>query len=420
MEYCVTHGCHEPYGLVRVGDLLTGSLLATNADRRVLICGSVLGRIGEWHPRRRDLLSRLPPDRNGCPPTQTCAQGRCLRERLAPCYLRRRLLIHAVESERCRRSETRSDNESWFGSGTPFGDWGDPRSLSKFTRVVMGEYAGAPRTASSAIQLKQVWPYVRYAWNALANGMGLFYLAVVLGLCTFLCLRDSAHGAAAHRPTITVTPFIASFAAESSPGRYYILPIWGPWVAAALALSLADVYVASRRPLRNLMILSASYSSRSHHFKPATLRSTGRTRWLATDVRNVLNATPNGAILIAPWTYATPIAYGAYVSNVVGRRDPCSCKYQRRNCGYFTDGCRHIQFTRFQSIARPQDRSPPITSVILASAPTLNRISKLFRLQRLELSGKDVVAVRVRDMPTLCRAQGLARDILNTGFCPSA
>ncbi len=296
-----------------------------------------------------------------------------------------------------------------FGPGMPFWDWGDPRSLSKFTRVVMGEYAGAPRTASSAIQLKQVWPDVRYAWNALANGMGLFYLVLVLGLCTFLCLRDWRMALLLIGPTITVTPFIASFAAESSPGRYYILPIWGLWVAAALALSRADVYVASRRPLRNLMILSAIALVAFAIISNRQLFAQRQDTLARNYVRNVLNATPNGAILIAPWTYATPIAYGAYVSNVVGRRILVAVNIN----DVTADILRWLPTYSVYAISEHSPASRSFSADYICNfgiSANVEQDLKLFRLQRLELSGKDVVAVRVRDMPTLCRAQGLARE----------
>jgi Protein of unknown function (DUF2723) len=208
--------------------------------------------------------------------------------------------------------------------GRPFWDWGDPRSPSGFIDVISGRDIGAGAAASGYLRPTLIGYDLAYGARALHGGMGSALAFIVAALCVAALFEDAPLAIFLIAPTAFVTPFIANFAAESDPQRYYILPIWGLWVAAALGafgllgrlarfdrehrLRTAGVLcVVGALVLWQLLSHRAIFSGRSD-------------RLGASYITALLARTPSDAIIIAPWDYATPIAYAAYAESKTGAR----------------------------------------------------------------------------------------------------
>jgi hypothetical protein len=204
--------------------------------------------------------------------------------------------------------------------GRPFWDWGDPRSLSSFAAVVTGAQVSAPATAMSSFQLSGFGHDVSFGLSALAKSAGPVSLVLILVLALFAFVRDWRLALLLLSPVLVATPLVANATFESDPYRYYIFPLWCLWTAAAVGLS----EIASRNKSRILvaygmsMIVAAVsifqvYSNRS-------LFAQRHDELARTYVSATLTSTSADAIIIAPWTYATPLAYADYVSNTMVHR----------------------------------------------------------------------------------------------------
>jgi hypothetical protein len=208
--------------------------------------------------------------------------------------------------------------------GRPFWDWGDPRSPGGFIDVVTGREIATGATASEYLRPTLIGHDLAFAARALRGGMGLVAALIVAALCVAALVEDAPLAIFLLAPTVFVTPFIANFAAESDPQRYYILPIWGLWIGAAIgAFGLLGRLQRSSREHRlraagvpcivGALVLWQLLSHRAIF--------AGRSDRLgATYIAALLAQTPSDAIIIAPWEYATPIAYAAYVESRTGAR----------------------------------------------------------------------------------------------------
>ena len=203
--------------------------------------------------------------------------------------------------------------------GRPFWDWGDPRTAESLLTVVSGAQVAAPRALSSLASPERLATSALFGWWELADAAGTPVLVSLLLLA--LCARDWRLTLFLTAPALAVTAFIANFPAESDPLRYYILPLWGIYSAAALGVadvlarlkhvtktSLTVVYLACA-----VLIAFKAYSGRALFVQ--------RSDHLGFSyIHDVIEGTTSDSIIIAPWTYATPIAYAAYVQRALGSR----------------------------------------------------------------------------------------------------
>jgi 4-amino-4-deoxy-L-arabinose transferase-like glycosyltransferase len=201
--------------------------------------------------------------------------------------------------------------------GMPFWDWGHPANLAGFLSVVTGRHVGALQPLSSPFSLAKYPTYGVFAWHQLRIDYAAIVAAMLLLLAVSLAFVRTRL-VILLLPLLLVTPFAASFGAESTE-RYYIFPILCLWIAVAVRLSIPGGGAALRLAKSVLTLgvgililvqLSAGWRffERGHHHQGLTY------------MENVLVATPANAIVIAPWVYSTPLAYAAYVRHETGDR----------------------------------------------------------------------------------------------------
>jgi hypothetical protein len=120
-------------------------------------------------------------------------------------------------------------------------------------------------------------------------------------------------------PLALITPFAATFSQETDVSRYFSFPVLCLWVLSAVAITALGEFPSSRwiKALLPALPLAISayelYSGRYTFERPSD--HFGRTY-----VAEVIRATPSNAIIVAPWVYATPLAYIAYAEHAFGKR----------------------------------------------------------------------------------------------------
>jgi Protein of unknown function (DUF2723) len=221
----------------------------------------------------------------------------------------------------------------------PFFDYGHPENLKNLLWMVTGARVNAPGSMLEAGQffrhfdrlvmpiavVARAYPDLVLPYTALA----IAWLALaILGLLRLIVRQregsrnDKVTAAAILLCAFGSIPFLAAFAAESDPLRYWLVPTWFISLLAGVGLA-ATVRRASKHStfargaaliaVALAFILIEQYGARSLYAQPHD--HLGRT-YIAT----VRALTPPNAILIVDWTPATPLAYAAYVDHSLGQR----------------------------------------------------------------------------------------------------
>jgi hypothetical protein len=186
---------------------------------------------------------------------------------------------------------------------------------------VSGTQVAAPRALGTLANPESVLPSVAYGGEALVRVFGLPVL-VLISVLSLVCLRrDWRLTIVLLAPTVVVTPFIAHFAAESDPLRYYIVPTWGLIVAAALGIRYSLAGVSLSRGAGSAIVCGVAAVLIAHNLYSGRSLFVQRFDRLGyAYIDDVDSGTSDGSVIVAQWNYATPIAYAAYVQGRMGSR----------------------------------------------------------------------------------------------------
>lgn len=206
--------------------------------------------------------------------------------------------------------------------GRPFWDDHHPASLAGFVRLVAGTEFAPEQAATSMFSLhalqgigSDLWPHLDDAFGALGIALAAFGLLVLswrlpmvtIGLLLF---------------AVAPTVFAVSYAAESDTARYFTPAYFV--VAATAAYGVSSLLAALEPPLGPALatVLAFALVLTVRSDVAATRASFGgpEDRSAAELIGRVIAVTPSNAIVVAPWLYATPLAYGAYVEKRLGKR----------------------------------------------------------------------------------------------------
>ncbi|MBV9736609.1 MAG: DUF2723 domain-containing protein [Candidatus Eremiobacteraeota bacterium] len=202
-------------------------------------------------------------------------------------------------------------------AGRPFWDYDHPSQRSGFAALVSGsEFPVGDGIA--AIFLPQT--YVRHGWRFVHSLIDNFTVAgallIIAGAIVFVRsqrLRAIGFTVAG----ITCVPFALGYPPEADVERYFLSAFATGAVLAGLALNEA---IARWPRLRAVVLAVGALLVGSQWYLHRDLLAQrfdpGATRYLAF----VRSHTANNAIIMAPWAYATPLAYDAYVEHGFGDR----------------------------------------------------------------------------------------------------
>lgn len=194
--------------------------------------------------------------------------------------------------------------------GRPFWDNNDPRTRDGFMREVSGSEFDAGGTFRRMLSpATYVEPLPVFADVLLAQTTPL---AVVLGITgiVLLAARERALALAFTLAFVLPVAFALAYSIEADRDRYYLLGFAVLWIASAAAIvRVVRDWPFLRVPATIALavaVVAELVANRGLFEQP---HSTGA-RSVITAVRQ--HTEPN-AILLAPWLYATPLAYGQYV-----------------------------------------------------------------------------------------------------------
>lgn len=201
--------------------------------------------------------------------------------------------------------------------GKAFWDNDHPGTLSGFKKVVSGQDFGAGGTFARMLD-PQTYEDGADKFATLALGeLTPFGLLLALGGLYGLARRDAWLCAALALALAVPSAFAMAYSIETDPQRYALIPFA---VLAALAGYAASEIARELPPLRaaatTLIFVLGLALAVVNRGTFEQRNASGAQAVIATVVKN----TPANAILIAPWLYATPLAYGAYVEHRLGGR----------------------------------------------------------------------------------------------------
>jgi 4-amino-4-deoxy-L-arabinose transferase-like glycosyltransferase len=201
--------------------------------------------------------------------------------------------------------------------GKAFWDNDHPSTLSGFKKVITGSEfrAGgtfqrmlAPQTYAGAGEKFQDLMLREFTPVALIFAFGGLYA---------LDRRDRWLSMAMLLAIVVPSAFAMAYSIETDPQRYYLLPFAAICVLAGYAgsqvvralppLRAATLFIFAANLIALLVLGASTFDQRNSTGAQAVISS-------------VAKKTPGNAILIAPWLYATPLAYGAYVEHRLDRR----------------------------------------------------------------------------------------------------
>lgn len=201
--------------------------------------------------------------------------------------------------------------------GRPFWNTNDPRTRDGFMREVSGSEFEASGALANMLAPQTYAEKLPDFFDVILRQTTPF--GAVLGIAGILMLfrSDRAAGLALLLAFIVPVAFTLAYSIEADRDRYYVIPFAVLWIgtSSALVRLVRDFPVARVASALALCFVVAVelVSNRGLFMQP---KSTGA----RAEIVAVQKYTQDDAILLAPWLYATPLAYAAYVEKSLGRR----------------------------------------------------------------------------------------------------
>jgi len=209
-------------------------------------------------------------------------------------------------------------------AGQPFWDYGHTANLHNFILQITG--AQFPEKTHALGAFLNVTSYFDFAdafgSKALAE-FGIITLAIAAIGFIRLAFRDRINALALALITICGVPFALSYAIEIDYDRYFFTAYWaiavltGVGAQALVPRSIPRTLGRGALAIVSIVLFGAVvwslYLNRdifSQHQDSSGERFVDR----------IVRETPRNSIIAAPWIFATPLAYAAYVEHRLGRR----------------------------------------------------------------------------------------------------
>jgi 4-amino-4-deoxy-L-arabinose transferase-like glycosyltransferase len=201
--------------------------------------------------------------------------------------------------------------------GKAFWDNDHPSTLSGFKKEISGEEFGAGGTFQRMFDLQTYANAGESYQDLLLHELTPVALLFAAGGLYALARRDGWLAFAMGLAVAIPTAFALAYTIETDPQRYNLIPFammcvlagYGAsqTVRALPALRRAALFLLGANVVALLVLNASTFDQRNAKGAQAVISS-------------VVQKTPGNAILIAPWLYATPLAYGAYVEHRLDRR----------------------------------------------------------------------------------------------------
>jgi len=207
-------------------------------------------------------------------------------------------------------------------AGRPFWDDGHPASWAGFARVVTGSDFSPHKAVAGMLSPHAIHEVVASFAPLAAHDLGglLPWLALFGAVMVWWRMPLVLAGAL----VLGLLPllFAGAYPVESNATRYYLPAYFAIAVAAGYGVAVLDDGMRGTQRYAALAViglawvalLGGDFSNNTELFAQPATRD-GREF-----IDRVVASTPPHAVVIAPWNYATTLAYGAYVLHALGDR----------------------------------------------------------------------------------------------------
>jgi hypothetical protein len=208
--------------------------------------------------------------------------------------------------------------------GQPFWNYGNPSTIASFLWMVTARQWGTQAQGSllSALDPRHVLPaFSSFAHLAAANHSWLFLLLAAAGLA-FVARRVPAAAVGLAVAMAAVVAFAHAYKIENDTPRYLMAALWIEMLFAGAAIA----WVGQSRPLRIaaavLLFAAAGHTFWQNRYVFAQRSDPGALPFIA----RVKAETGRHDIIVAGWTYVTPLGYATYVLHDFGARIPVNAE----------------------------------------------------------------------------------------------
>jgi Protein of unknown function (DUF2723) len=203
------------------------------------------------------------------------------------------------------------------GPGRPFWDYDHPARRDGFVALVTGsDFPVGNGLAAIVLPETYTQQGMRYLRSVVSNFTAAGAVLMLAGAVLFL-RSDRLRALGLIVAGTASVPFGLGYPPEADVDRYFL----GSFVVGAVLIGIALEAASRRWPrLRGaVLLLGAAIVATQFYLHRDRLdqrNDPGATHYIAF----VRSHTPPNAILVAPWLYATPLAYAAYVEHDLGNR----------------------------------------------------------------------------------------------------
>jgi hypothetical protein len=201
-----------------------------------------------------------------------------------------------------------------------FWDYDHPATLRGFVRLVTGadfdthsgfagfwNFAAYPRFVQAAAQRVGG----SFGWlGAFATALGVLAIAFSRRVELWALLVAG----------LLPIPYTESYGELTDPDRYYLLPLWCAAVAIGLGATMLVKWLSGEPAWQwiaaTALALSFLWGASERSDILAQRHDSGASGYIA----EIEQVTPPGAIVVAEWGFATPLAYAAYVEHALDGR----------------------------------------------------------------------------------------------------
>jgi hypothetical protein len=209
--------------------------------------------------------------------------------------------------------------------GRPFWDYAHTQTLANFIWFVSGAQFHREAGATGYTNLRVFGHTLALGRALVVHDFGLSLAALAAIGLLFVSLRKPSFGIAFALLAVSVLPFAFSYAEEADKERYALATLFAVACLAGIGGAGAVVTLTRRAPRHRqaasivLAVLLTGVAG-WHFYKARNVIEINRDVLARRYVEQVRALTPADAIVIADWTYATPLAYAAYAERSLGRR----------------------------------------------------------------------------------------------------
>jgi len=203
-----------------------------------------------------------------------------------------------------------------------FWDYDHPATLAGFVRVLSAADFNVHSGFTGFLQIDRYATFAAALWRRIGSAYGLGgALIATLGFVGFVVTRCPDRLALVLAALLPV-PYTESYAELQDPDRYYLFTLWCAAIAIGFACEAGAAFLVARRAhvVRAVCALGLIVSFAAPAPARFGILAQRDDRGASDYVETIEMLVPDGAIVLADWAYATPLAYASYVRRNFGGR----------------------------------------------------------------------------------------------------